>query len=159
MDNHVFSRQYWKRGNAMDTLSLTDEPKRSCFGCSACCEALIIHEIKKPAHQPCPNCSTGVACDIYQDRYNSCRGFGCFWLHGSGAENDRPDKSGVVSFLAIKPSGIYVTMSEYRAGALDDPGVRTQTQELLGWDVIVTHMPIGKRLTTYVPERRVESPW
>ncbi len=143
----------------MPNLLRSDLSGRSCGECSACCTALAIHELKKPPHKACPNCSSGTRCDIYPDRPDSCRAFRCQWLDGHSNEDERPDKSGLVRAFFLQRSGLHMTMSEFRPGALMDPAVRAETCELLEGDVIVTHMPFGKTWETYVPESRLENLW
>ncbi len=43
-------------------------------------------------------------CTIYKDRPGCCSNYYCAWVKGYGAENDRPDKSGIL-FDTISTSG------------------------------------------------------
>lgn len=69
--------------------------KRSCGDCTACCTALGVPELSKPATVRCPHvCESG--CQRYRTRPKSCRKFKCLWLEGAFDEEHRPDKTGIV---------------------------------------------------------------
>ena len=79
--------------------------KRSCGECVACCVYLKISELNKPGLTPCQHlkeltgehtCSTEGGCSVYEDKPTVCRDYRCLWLNGHGAEEDRPDKSGLL---------------------------------------------------------------
>ena len=84
------------------------EPKtlgRSCGACTVCCTYFAIPALNKPALTPCSNlkdkiCNDGMNCTIYADRPSACS-YNCMWIYGYGAEEDRPDISGVVIDNAI----------------------------------------------------------
>jgi hypothetical protein len=66
---------------------------RSCGPCKACCTGMAVGEIDKPAGKPCPSlCESG--CGAYETRPQSCRDYGCLWLHGHGRLMERPDLVG-----------------------------------------------------------------
>ena len=74
---------------------------RVCGPCSACCQAIAVHELEKTAWQTCAHLrSTG--CGIYARRPESCRSFACQWLRGvlevDGTVDPslRPDACGVI---------------------------------------------------------------
>lgn len=51
----------------------------------------------KKAGEVCHHlCSAGYGCRIYADRPLLCSNYRCAWLQGRGAEEDRPDLSGVL---------------------------------------------------------------
>ena len=86
--------------------------ERKCGDCIVCCVYLNIDvpELKKKALSHCPHvqahadevvgesvCFSGKGCTIYEKRPpDPCRGYRCEWLDGHGAEEDRPDRSGVL---------------------------------------------------------------
>jgi len=70
--------------------------RRSCDGCTACCEVLGVEELKKQYYQPCSHC-VNQGCGIYNIRPRSCRNYYCLYLAGLTA--GRPDKYGVLYFL------------------------------------------------------------
>lgn len=96
---------------------------RSCGSCTACCGALAVRELEKRAHTPCLFCNEGAGCRIYERRPDGCRQFCCEWLKGFGAEEDRPDKTGVVlDFVHGELGGVF-QMWEVREGSFRHPVV------------------------------------
>jgi hypothetical protein len=79
-------------------LQIVSDPKaRSCGGCTACCTALGVVELKKKMWVRCDEeCTSG--CSIYDNRPQSCRDFTCLWLTGNieGDERRRPDQLGLI---------------------------------------------------------------
>lgn len=80
-------------------------PGRSCqsIGCSACCRAMGVDELAKPAGRWCSHAdpsSPDGGCGIYRSRPPSCRDFHCQWLGDPGfpAHLD-PRRTGVVVTL------------------------------------------------------------
>lgn len=83
---------------------------RSCGPCTACCSALVIEELDKPAFSRCPHEVTqmpteasgssdqgcGGSCNRYATRPASCSNFRCLWLDGHLTDADRPDRLGVI---------------------------------------------------------------
>lgn len=68
---------------------------RRCDGCTACCAACGIGELKKPMGQVCEHeCEQG--CAIYTKKPAECSQFQCAWLQGIGDESHRPDLVGLV---------------------------------------------------------------
>lgn len=91
-------------------------PGRECGTCTACCSALPIHELSKPARQACLHVGRG-GCGQYEQRPASCREFFCGWMRGElpADERYRPDQLGVlVDRFSIR----------------GDPRVHTQCHEL-----------------------------
>lgn len=77
---------------------------RSCGTCTACC---LVAEVKnndatfnKPAWSKCQYACPSVSgsCSIFNEakRPEVCSSFKCSWLRGYGAEEDRPDSSGMM---------------------------------------------------------------
>jgi hypothetical protein len=74
---------------------------RTCGDCTLCCLIFDISEFpEKNVGEWCKHCKPGQGCGIYEDRPLSCSGFRCLWLRGVGAEEDRPDRIGVVFSFA-----------------------------------------------------------
>jgi len=83
----------------------------SCGDCTACCKALSIDEIDKPAGVMCTHCGKG--CTIYDKRPDVCREFECAYLVGKwNNENLRPDNSGII----LRP----ISETEYHALQFED---------------------------------------
>ena len=132
---------------------------RSCGGCSACCYGLHIQELNKPVFQNCPHqCEAG--CGTYASRPGSCRDFQCLWLQGHLAENDRPDKLGVMFSVTVHPQlGKVPMLIEVRDGALDQPKVRAAvSQMVLDRPVVLSSRRGGKVIHTAQGQTRVNTP-
>jgi hypothetical protein len=56
-----------------------------------------VHEMAKPAGEPCPHACTGKGCRIYDKRPDECRGFACEWILDARMSGDlKPDRCGFV---------------------------------------------------------------
>lgn len=92
-----------------------DQPasSRVCGECIACCVYLRINApaLKKQGMEHCPHLRLSepvrpdVAqystdepqpCRIYENRPEVCGGYSCLWRLGHGADDDRPDRSGML---------------------------------------------------------------
>jgi hypothetical protein len=74
--------------------------KRECGECTACCSVLHVKALNKPAGQDC-KFLTPNGCGIYSIRpHRPCRVFKCVWLTNPFSDEDRPDKSGVILWIA-----------------------------------------------------------
>jgi hypothetical protein len=81
---------------------------RECGGCTACCHAVGIEELRKPYFVNCENqCESGCAVHAKPEQPDSCKRYQCLWLMGEFEPQDRPDKLGVV-FHAIEDQGPWV---------------------------------------------------
>ena len=83
---------------------------RTCGDCIVCCVYLRIRQLDKPPMRHCKHvdadipevpgesvCYTGKGCTIYEDRPDEpCKGYRCEWINGHGADEDRPDRSGIL---------------------------------------------------------------
>ena len=119
--------------NASDT--------RLCGECVACCVYLHISTLEKPPLAHCPHLRLDTPrdeealyysvsgedhCTIYHDRPECCRVYRCAWLDGHGAEQDRPDKCGVLidtlhridGAVEVKPLGEGLGDTEEATGAV-----------------------------------------
>lgn len=90
---------------------------RSCGDCIACCTALTIEELGKPAGVACENL-TPEGCGIYETRPQVCRDFSCLWASGSFNWKGRPDRSGVMAHAQKTAKGVVGVLDELRPGAL-----------------------------------------
>lgn len=76
---------------------------RSCGQCTACCRALEIKALGKPAGVLCQH-STGTACGIYEERPEACARWHCLWRRiGALPDALRPDRLGVLFSLENRP--------------------------------------------------------
>ena len=73
---------------------------RQCGDCTACCEYFPIKELGKAATVPCEKLANPKGscnnCTIYNDRPKVCKEYACMWVAGYGAEEDRPDRCGIL---------------------------------------------------------------
>jgi Fe-S-cluster containining protein len=71
---------------------------RSCGGCNACCDVLVIDDpqLSKPAGKLCPHWTHETKCTLYSRRPQTCRNFTCLWINGYGRPNERPDRIGAL---------------------------------------------------------------
>jgi len=72
---------------------------RTCGDCRECCTVLGIAELKKPPGARCQHLSralTGAGCSRYPTRPKACQEYLCVWRAGSGDDDTRPDKVGVM---------------------------------------------------------------
>jgi len=132
---------------------------RQCEGCSACCYGLHIQELNKPTFQPCPHqCDAG--CATYAQRPGSCRDFKCLWLLGHLAEEDRPDKLGVLFSVTVHPElGKVPMLIEVCDGALDQPKVRGAVKRLAAdRPVVLSSLRNGKVIHTDLGQTRATEP-
>ena len=97
--------------------------RRTCGDCKACCIALPIEALNKPAGAACvhvqelrPVGAPGL-CGRHTDLPAACAAFRCLWLEGDLSGQDRPDRSGLI--LWALPEYGTPTASEVRPGAAD----------------------------------------
>lgn len=103
-----------------DGKPFTPAFKRSCGSCKACCTTMGVKEIGKPPGEPCKHlCAVG--CGVYLGRPQSCRVFGCGWLHGYGPLDGRPDLCNVLFWVQVTDDGVleYAVAEELEEGAAD----------------------------------------
>jgi hypothetical protein len=70
----------------IDTPELKKEPMHHC-------PHVIADEVEIPGQSVC---YSGEGCSIYKNRFPVCVGYQCAWIKGHGAEEDRPDRCGVL---------------------------------------------------------------
>lgn len=116
---------------------------RTCGSCTACCHSLVIEELDKPAFTACGHaCASG--CNAYEQRPGSCRNFRCLWLDGHLAEEDRPDKLGVIFTTAHDERvGPHPMIVEYTPGMADDPAIREAVERLTEKSPVLVLTPAG----------------
>lgn len=67
-----------------------------CGSCTVCCRLPVLPDLDKAAGDMCDFCS-GVGCNIYESRPQSCREFRCAYHQGSKVNLAlRPDKCGIL---------------------------------------------------------------
>lgn len=83
---------------------------RECGGCTACCTALAVSEVAKPANSPCQHLlqidapTGGGGCGIYYTRPKSCEVYECLWRAGNlHPEEYRPDRCGLIFNMLWEP--------------------------------------------------------
>jgi Fe-S-cluster containining protein len=77
------------------------KPQRPCGDCALCCKILPIDTFDgeddgKPAGQWCHHWSKQTGCSIYEERYEVCHIFHCFWALGLIPEELKPNKTKTV---------------------------------------------------------------
>ena len=84
-----------------------------CNGCTACCTAVAVTELGKPARCRCEH-ETATGCAIYGNHPQECKKYACAWALGALGSDDkyRPDKCGLLFSLGgadERPSiGVFV---------------------------------------------------
>lgn len=82
---------------------------RECGECYACCVALEndfegeVGFTPKKAGEPCNKLDLNLNCNfctVYHKRPKVCRTFNCSWLYGYGNDNDRPNESNMLVYMA-----------------------------------------------------------
>lgn len=100
------------------------EPGRECGVCTACCTALPIRELSKPARQACDHVRR-EGCGQYAVRPESCRSFFCAWMRGDLPRDEayRPDQLGVLvdQFTVRGRDQLHTQCHELWPGACDTP--------------------------------------
>ena len=96
--------------------------KHACGGCTACCDVMAAHELRKPFYARCEHLAEN-GCGIYADRPQSCREFVCVWSTGFMGEAPqwRPDRCGLLFFLRRFADGLWLEIYETHPGAAADP--------------------------------------
>ncbi|MFI4861157.1 MAG: hypothetical protein ACIAXF_10790 [Phycisphaerales bacterium JB063] len=107
---------------------------------------LAIEPLDKPGFAPCPH-ACGSGCAVYADRPACCRDFTCLWLQGHLAEEDRPDKLGVVLTTTGHPElGMVPLLVEVHDGAVQQPRVKDAVRRLLAHSAVAIATPAGGKL-------------
>ncbi|OGG73738.1 hypothetical protein A3A40_02390 [Candidatus Kaiserbacteria bacterium RIFCSPLOWO2_01_FULL_54_20] len=79
--------------------------------CTACCKVYWIEEVDTKLGEWCKHCTIGQGCGVYASRPKECADYKCLWLHGSGREDDRPDKLKVVmDGIPVEVEGRTITL-------------------------------------------------
>lgn len=132
-------------------------PFRFCGGCTACCTAMGVRELTKPAGAVCPHCESGVGCSLYPKRPNSCASFRCQWLLGFGKHGDRPDISGaILDFVAHEeglPGGI-LQIWEVHEGGFVSPLAQQASESALSCGIWVSRISLSGKKILYQPKYR-----
>ncbi len=107
---------------------------RNCGSCTACCTYFSIPALKKPVLVPCSRlkdklCSDGKNCSDYDNRPMPSCSYTCMWLYGYGADEDRPDLSGILVDNAI-PVENALRAIPLSLGAQDTPRARLAVERI-----------------------------
>lgn len=144
-----------------ELLTIVDEPTRSCGECSACCTVLGVVDLEppKPDYTRCVDCRPSGGCARYDTRPPTCAGYVCGWLHGWGADEDRPDKLGLILEPWNKPAdggGPGVIAREVRPGAFETRAAGKLLEPIRLRTLIYVIMEGGKRMCVG-PEGRLRA--
>lgn len=131
---------------------------RDCGGCTACCKTPDIDDpqLKKPLGEWCAHCSVGTGCTIYEKRPAACRDFKCQWLIGMCAEDERPDKVGVILDFVPEGKGAEwntVQFFEVDEGSLTSDFVKKWKDLALKSDFLVLFRFLSGSVVPFVPNR------
>lgn len=98
---------------------------RQCGECTVCCTYLRISVLDKEGLTPCHNLfefaadgHTGGGCAVYDDKPSVCNQYICEWLRGHGADEDRPDRSGILADNVLRIANA-IQCKPIRDGAQD----------------------------------------
>ena len=117
---------------------------RTCGTCTACCHALAVEQIGKPAFRRCPSLKFAGGCEDYDARPDACRNFACLWLQGHMSEGDRPDLLGAIFTTTSEPQvGQHVLILEVIEGALASVRLQDAIDQLKSKTPVLTLTPGG----------------
>ena len=122
-------------------------PGRECEECEECCKTLAVKDIGKSKYSTCRYLKgTSPGCQLHDtaDQPYACRTWQCLWKRGWLADDDRPDKTGIVSYFGGSPSGLSLYMLESRVNTLT-PGTPRRENILK----IMDRLGIPAQLITY----------
>lgn len=129
---------------------------RACGTCNACCKALHIIELNKPAGIACQHLSPTKGCGSYNDRPSVCHEYECLWLRGSVPSQHRPDRAGVIFEVgpeALDPTFDILVATEVWEGASHSLDMAAIIKQHAKNRVVIVQTPSGTRL--YGPSDRV----
>lgn len=101
--------------SANQTRVHTENAPRDCGPCNACCTAMHVRPLGKPAGERCQH-QRPQGCGIYLDRPSVCREWYCLWVRDEGRVFDgshRPDRLGV--FFSASPTNARTGQQELYA--------------------------------------------
>jgi hypothetical protein len=119
---------------------------------------MSIEELAKPAGAWCPHCKPGKGCQIYADRPDECRTFGCLWLTDDRlGPHWKPSRSRLV--LTTSDDGIEVRCDPGFPEAWRKEPFRSEIQKLAEagemHDVTVLVM-VDRKMILVTPEREFD---
>lgn len=97
-----------------------------CGECTACCTAIEVRALNKPAGETCEHVCEG-GCSIYHDRPDACKKAACMWLQGLITKitpnwmQKRPDMVGCVPFIVDDAVYFYETEEGAALTGLNGP--------------------------------------
>lgn len=137
---------------------MREKSRRTCGTCTACCKTHPVVELNKSPRVWCPHCSIGIGCTIYDERPPGCKNFECQWLMGNDADDERPDRTKIVTdFVEIPPFGFTLMLHEATEGALGNSFTKRKTNFFLRRRIPVCHLPIRGKNTIHLPPNVVLS--
>ena len=132
---------------------VNENNNRVCGECQACCFAPRLDEMKKPSFTRCSNQGQGE-CTDYQNRPDLCRKYKCLWLQGYWAENDRPDKSGMMlTYRHHEKFGPWVSLHIVSDEALQSKSNKKILIDLAQETVVIEMQPRSMRMIGGPKER------
>ncbi len=136
---------------------------RPCGGCTACCSVFGVHEIGKEPWTVCEHLVKEKGCKIYGKRPQMCQEFFCLWQGGTGRDEDRPDKLGVI-FAPTNGPTEFTGEEEFQAYELHPKAflnaqvvclARAMTE--INEKLIVGHKYGGKEFTFMGPQAKIKA--
>lgn len=118
------------------------EHGRPCGECTACCWTMGVEPLGKPMYEACkyvtstPTAAPRTGCTIYADKPRCCSTFYCVWKYDQGeviglAEEDRPDRSGVVLIPPSDPGLLILLAHPAWPGSLNTDTARKLIRKLV----------------------------
>ena len=139
-DNDRYRKQKRKRLQRFALQVAQERTGRACGGCTACCTVMGVAEVPTPFYSPCPHiCASG--CAVYGKHPGACRDFYCEWLVGRFADEDRPDRLGLL-FVPTRYAGaarMCLAAYEVWPGAADTERGRAVLQAVESEAVLFRH--------------------
>jgi len=128
--------------------------RRSCGSCTMCCFVFEVPAVPTRDYEWCQHCAVGVGCGIYQDRPRDCASFYCLWRMGFGADEDRPDRHGVVMDLQSKLVDGQVVVRVWRPRQLQERRLKSAARSVREVADALAKDGHEVRLESHGPRRR-----
>jgi hypothetical protein len=125
-------------------VKLQNDVGRVCGECNACCKTYSVTGVGRDSTGWCEHCDLGKGCAIYEARPDVCQYFTCAWLNGTGVEDWRPDRLGVMIDVANVRLTTRVVgalhLWEMEVGALEQPMIKELVElNLRNGFIVVKH--------------------
>lgn len=128
--------------------------ERECGGCTVCCKMPPISEpgFEKAFGEWCRYCRPEGGCSIHSRRPRLCRRYECSWLMGAGADEDRPDKSGILcKYYHYSDTGRTMVIMECHPGALEGVLAAEYKRIVLARGEAVMTIPVHGQVRMWLP--------